>query len=786
MVYWHEGIIVNKKWALVWLLIFLMLPFGGLSQNTDNTQTQSQTSREVLNIVIVLSYDPILPWSQKVITGIAQAARDYPFTLNVFTESLFQGSQNTQTIENFVQGFALKYRDTHIDAIISDSVISDELFATLSSAPDFTHVYKLAFNAQKVEYKNVINTDVVSQYMNNTIKKNIDSMFELFPNTRHVYLNESLNNLIQPHLNALNEHQTTSGYEYTIHRLPFSSFNKLKSTLSQLPPDSIFLYLPLLKEVTKTNLTPVAALKQIAPYSNSPIFSSWMPFMGSGTIGGYILDPEIQGQTMLHAAISKILTGQFTDELPVGSWVYDEAQLNRFDLSVPERDNIKTIYHPHSSIFDDYPYETLSFFAVSALIIIFIFLIRQIRLNKALHKVKIANTASQKSAELAKRSSAAKSKFLANISHEIRTPINGMFGVLNILGKTTLNDEQVKLMQMGRYCTENLLRTVNDVLDLSKLESSQLQLFKIGFSPVQTFKESFAYAQLISESKPINVELDMTKLIDVPLLGDHIRIRQVIDNLINNAVKFTPNGSISITAYITTVSGLYQLHCHIKDTGEGIASDDAQKLFQPFVQIQDSYSKERSGTGLGLALCKELVELMDGDIQLKSEKDLGTEVHFYVTLPLADAIEPPHDSALPFALADIKDTKILLVEDNPINQEITQIQLEYFGIKCDIVEDGQQCLDHLQNSKTQYDVILMDIQMPIMDGYTAARSIRDGVAGAGVKSIPIIALTAHVSLEEQQKALLAGMNNHINKPIVPEKLILAIYDCIERSEHPML
>lgn len=739
---------------------------------------------EEINIIVVLSYDALLPWSREMIAGIADAAQQYPSILNVYTESMFQ-TKTTPDASHIVNGLAIKYADKHIDAIISDSILSHSFFNALAKSSKFKDTYKLAYNTKETEFSNVNNIDIISYYTYHALRQNYQSMLNLQPDLQHIFINDSETQFFSNHLQALHEVIKENQRNIQITIIPFDTIPILKRTLSELPNNSAFVYMPILKNNIGKNLSPKGILNEIKGASNAPIFSSWITFMGSGVVGGYIFDPREQGNTMLNVVMAKLLNNDIPTSMPVANWMFDETELLRFNLPIPEQFHNSIIFNQHSNIFEDYPAITLGLVALILSLTFAVFWFKYVKLNHTLRELDHANEISIEKAALASRSSNAKSKFLANISHEIRTPINGMFGVLNILGKTPLNDEQIKLMQMGRYCTENLLRTVNDVLDFSKLESSQLQLKTLGFSPVQTLKESYAYAQLISESKPITVELDITKLIDVPLLGDHTRIRQILDNLINNAVKFTHSGNITISAYITPVDGLYQLHCLIKDTGEGITSDDAKKLFQPFVQIEDSYSKERSGTGLGLALCKELVELMGGEIKLTSEKEQGTEVHFHVTLPLADSIEQVIESSLPFDVSLVQGTKVLLVEDNPINQEITQVQLAQFGIECDIAENGQECLEFLQSTQAQYSVILMDIQMPIMDGYSAARSIRDGVAGSAFTSIPIIALTAHVSLEEQQKALLAGMNKHINKPIDPEQLTFAIYDCIHQSAQPM-
>lgn len=531
------------------------------------------------------------------------------------------------------------------------------------------------------------------------------------------------------------------------------------------------------------NITPKAFLHAIVPYSNAPICSYWVTFIGDGVVGGYLLDPLVQGTSIIQIVLGKLSTGNINQTLPFASWMIDQQQADKYNIAIPENIQPQYIFNRDTNILIDYPLESGSLLGVLAVLGIGLFWVRQIKLGGAIRVAEQSKRQALRSAIKATRSSEAKSKFLANISHEIRTPINGMFGVLNILSKTTLNKEQINLLQMGRFCTETLLRTVNDVLDFSKLESRQLQLKQIGFSPVQLLKESYAYGLLISDEQPITIELQIDKLIDVPLLGDQTRLRQIFDNLISNAVNFTDHGNIVIGATITPEDSYYKLTCWKKDPGEGISEADLKRLFQPFVQIEDSYTKTRSGTGLGLALCKELIALMQGDIHMESTEGIGTEVVFSVTLLLAEEITLEEPETLQIDFPVLQHANILFVEDNPINQEITIVQLQHYGITMTVMNNGKECVDHLLTSAVQYDVILMDIQMPIMNGYQASQAIRRGEAGTNNANIPIIALTAHVSLEEQQKALQAGMNKHINKPIVPELLLKAIHDCIQTQKN---
>ena len=771
-----------KYWIIILLCLLYFVSMGTrAAQSADKTAAINSESEEAVNIVVLLTYNPILPWSQSIIAGIAQASSQQKQKVNVYVESLYTGAQTQNYIANFVPGLEDKYSNTHIDAFITDSALSNALFSALLDSEQFTAAEKFNFAFQPSSfYRADPRIESLQHYSLNSFNRYIEFMFEALPKTRDVYINTSIENIYDIHVQTLQTVKDSNKLEFEIHPITFNSVDDAQQQLQALPEDSIFIYLPVFSSKTGPNLTPKAFLQAIAPFSAAPIFSVWVTFMGDGIVGGYIFDPQRQGESMIKVVMEKLTTGRIIKELPYSSWMFDQQQTQKYGISIPDDVLPQYIFNGNTNVLIDYPLESAVFLILIAAMGVIVFCYRHIQLAKAMHEVQQATKQAKESAIAANRSSQAKSKFLANISHEIRTPINGMFGVLNILGKTKLDEQQNNLMQMGRFCTDTLLRTVNDVLDFSKLESSQLQLKQIGFSPVQLLKESYAYALLISDEKPLQINLEIDRLIDVPLLGDQTRIRQIFDNLISNAVKFTSTGSIAIGANIRPENSHYIMTCWVNDTGEGIAKNDVDRLFQPFVQIEDSYSKSRSGTGLGLALCKELVGLMQGNITMKSELGSGTNITFTIHLPLADSVMEVESEVLDVDLARLQQANILFVEDNPINQEITIVQLEYYGINMTVLNNGQECIDHLLSTEINYDVILMDIQMPIMNGYDASVAIRSGLAGKHNQHIPIIALTAHVSLEEQQKALQAGINKHINKPIVPEQLLKAIEECLSQ------
>jgi len=367
--------------------------------------------------------------------------------------------------------------------------------------------------------------------------------------------------------------------------------------------------------------------------------------------------------------------------------------------------------------------------------------------------------------QAAAAASAAKSQFLAHMSHAIRTPLNGIIGIADILGETKLSDTQEQYVNTIHDSGEALLSIINDILDFSKIEAGKLELENIDFSlsdNCQSLRNLFI-VQLNSKGLKFNIHIDPS--IPPYLLGDPLRIKQILLNLISNSIKFTSKGTIELTINMVNPEPNLVLQFNVKDSGIGIPQDKQKLLFEAFTQVDSSTTREYGGTGLGLQISKRLVELMGGHIQVNSEINVGSTFSFTLALnkgsPPQQAPEHEHQQTK----RPNDQICILVAEDNRTNQMVVGAMLKRLGYQYEICDDGQQALDAM--ALKTYDLILMDCQMPILDGFAATKLIRDN---PDLNDLPVIALTAGATAQEQKQCYDAGMNDFLSKPITMEIL----------------
>ena len=374
----------------------------------------------------------------------------------------------------------------------------------------------------------------------------------------------------------------------------------------------------------------------------------------------------------------------------------------------------------------------------------------------------------------------AKSDFLANMSHEIRTPMNAIIGMADLLGDSALTAEQRRYVEIFRLAGKNLLILINDILDISKVESGQLIIEHIPYDLFDIVDSTFQIMSLRASRR--NVEINYRLSPDVPqhLQGDPTRLRQVLTNILGNAVKFTEKGEIVLTVFPVagddSLKPLRFLQFSVQDTGIGISAETIDIIFEKFTQSDSSMTRKHGGSGLGLAISKKLVELMGGRIWVESRQGVGST--FFFTLPLEEAlpgdkiVAQPRTSSDETLPDDSHPFRLLLVDDSEDNHFLVQAYLKNANYLIDIAEDGQVAIEKFLANV--YDLILMDMQMPVMDGYTATSGIRRLEKEEGRKHTPIIALTANALNEDLQKSLDAGCDVHLTKPVRKKDLLETI------------
>jgi PAS domain S-box-containing protein len=367
----------------------------------------------------------------------------------------------------------------------------------------------------------------------------------------------------------------------------------------------------------------------------------------------------------------------------------------------------------------------------------------------------------------AEEAAAAKSDFLANMTHELRTPLNAIIGFSGVLADSRkLEADDARHARLIRDASDSLLDLVNGVLDFSRLEAGAVELETKPFDPAETARAMVALLTQQADAKDLMLAVEVEGE-DRPMVGDATRIRQVVLNFLSNAIKFTAEGGVTVAVRQTRVDAdRALLRVAVTDSGPGIARDKIDQLFDRFTQADATVSRQYGGTGLGLAICKRTIELMGGAIGCDSRPGQGSTFWFEVTLPRAEAL----DAAPPAPAASVPDAplRLLLVEDVAVNRELIATLLAPFDITIEMAENGQLAVEAMQRGA--FDLVLMDVQMPVMDGLTAARAIR-ALAVPGALSTPIIAMTANVLPEQVRKCLDAGMDDHLGKPVSPAALL---------------
>ncbi|WP_296044514.1 ATP-binding protein [uncultured Alteromonas sp.] len=473
--------------------------------------------------------------------------------------------------------------------------------------------------------------------------------------------------------------------------------------------------------------------------------------------GGAVVVPEkiadiavalARGQT-LAADTNNVVSLQFNAQ-QLEQWGIDSASLPPNAEVVNQTPSVYTL--------------EMVLFIISFFLVIIIVMTVYMLYRAHLHNKNMANALAV--ADSANRS---KSEFLANMSHEIRTPMNGVLGTLQLLERSDLGMQTKAQVNKALFSARNLLIIINDILDYSKIEANKLELAEQPFSLLEITESAVADLMILAESKGLHLTVDVDKSFRDGWLGDSVRVKQIIINLVSNAVKFTESGSVTIRLSTSqTGAEQEQVVIEVTDTGIGMNKAMQSKIFERFSQADTSSTRKFGGTGLGMSITQSLVAMMHGQLSLVSKEGQGTRVTVELPLPtaaLAVAAGEPERLEAP----DLTGMRILVAEDNMINQTIVESMLESTRASFDIVDNGKRAVDAVTTKQDPYDIVLMDIQMPVMDGVQACKEIK-----TLFPHLPVIALTADVMADEVQEFLQLGFDKHIGKPIDMNRLYAAL------------
>jgi signal transduction histidine kinase/CheY-like chemotaxis protein len=380
--------------------------------------------------------------------------------------------------------------------------------------------------------------------------------------------------------------------------------------------------------------------------------------------------------------------------------------------------------------------------------------VSQLELRRYVIELEVARSA----AEAASR---VKSEFLATMSHEIRTPMNGILGTASLLAETELVAPQRALVDVLQTSGESLLHLLNDILDFSKIEAGRLELEAVRFSLGSIVRDVASLFQAEAHRKGISLATSIDRDVPDAAMGDPVRLRQVLANLVGNAVKFTPRGEVSVDVSAATRDGALAMRFRVRDTGVGMKPEVLEQLFTPFTQADSSTTRKYGGTGLGLAICRRIVSLMGGEIGASSAPDAGTTMEFVVPWRALVDPQPASLRASSRAPSGLPSGRVLVVEDNEVNQQVILAMLSRLGCDADVASNGLAALAALEAGR--YDVVLLDCRMPEMDGYEVATRVRAREAELGGRT-PIIAMTASAFEEDRRRCLEIGMDDFLPKP----------------------
>jgi signal transduction histidine kinase/CheY-like chemotaxis protein len=645
-------------------------------------------------------------------------------------------------------------------------------------------------------YENINSVDKAKKYRNDPL---ITGVVEKFPMRKTIELAKTIQKKATKVVvitdnsvsgagsagQAMKEKKNFPDMSFELFDTSAMSEEQIKTRIASYADDTILIYTVFNTDGNGKRYTLQQGVKLITDAARIPVFKADEAGLGDGLVGGYMLSYKSVGQQTADAVIDALDGHGSSGSYRTGSCLYefDSSVLKRFDISKSILPADSQYINTEPGFFEKHEMELMILVCVLAVIFVIV-LIYNIRKRK---KLKEALQESRKRLEVNRAANQAKTEFLSRMSHDIRTPLNGIIGMTRIARKQDNSEKTVECLDKIDTSSAFLLELINDILDMSSIESNKITLDPEPYYIADGMKYINAVIKPLCDEKEQKLTVtDETERSAVPLI-DALRMNQIGFNIISNAVKYTPaGGTIEIVINTRVLDDKkLRLTFTVRDNGIGMSKEFQSRLFDPFTQANRDDISETRGSGLGLSIVKKLTELMGGTITVDSELNKGTTITVGITFDyIAGKEDEGADIAAPHGETDIsllQGMHVLLCEDHPLNQEIARAMLEDKGITMDIVTDGRQGVTQFAASDIgYYDAVLMDLRMPVMDGYEATRALR-ALERSDAKTVPVIAMTADTLTGEVQKCFDAGMNGHVAKPIDPDKLFRTIAETVSKN-----